>query len=292
MNLNGSNIPRMLFRFRTWPATDPNRTRQILEQGTLYCSSPREFDDPHDNQLGAHATGSDLDIDRWLILDMGEVPDLMRKYNLSSITQLNTDTITDPEDRKVLARMAGRNVRRHSRVLCFSGDCSNELMWAFYTDNHTGICLGFDTQHELFQAAKPVLYTHSPTDVDHLAQSGGAPDQLAFCKSLAWQFQKEWRIVLPGAEPRRVAFPKQSLKLVILGYRFPDRHFDDLKKTLITGSYQVDIIRVQRIPNRYELGFLKDGSIAPKQPQQTPPQNPTPNVKKPKTRRRARHKGT
>jgi len=82
-------------------------------------------------------------------------------------------------------------------------------------------------------------------------------DHLAFCKSLAWQFQKEWRLVFPGDEPKKVQFPRESLVTVILGYRFPGPHFDGLKQVLIKGGYRVDILRAERFPNSYEFGSIK-----------------------------------
>lgn len=256
-----NDIPKQLFQFRTWPATGKNHTQEILEEGAFYCSGPREFDDPHDSQLGAHATGSDLDIDRWLLHDMEGIPNLLRKYKLSSLTQLSDQIATDPEDKKVLAAAARRRTRRHTRVLCLSGDWKNELMWAFYANNHEGICLCFDTSHKFFRDAKPILYTHSPADIAHMVGSESPIDHLAFCKSLAWQFQKEWRLVFSGDEPKKVQFPKESLTAVILGYRFPETFFDGLKQILINGCYRLDIFRVERIPNTYELGFIKRGKI-------------------------------
>lgn len=253
--------PEHLFRFRTWPAKGKNYTQEILEEGTFFCSEPREFDDLHDSQLGAYATGSHLDIDRWLLHDMEGIPDLLRKYKLSSITQLSDQTVTDAEDRRVLAAAARRRTRRHTRVLCLSADWKSELMWAFYANNHRGICLCFETSYEFFRDAKPVLYTHSPADVAYMDGSESPVDHLAFCKSLAWQFQKEWRLVFPGEEPKKVQFPRASLVAVILGYRFPEPQFEGLKQVLIDGGYHVDMLRVERIPNSYELSFIKRDRI-------------------------------
>jgi len=194
---------------------------------------------------------------------MADIPALMRKYKLSSLTQLNEQTVTGPEDRKILAAIARRNARRHTRVLCLSGEWANELMWAFYADNHRGLCLCFNTEHEFFQNAKPVLYTHSPVDVEHLVDSQAEVDHVAYCKSLAWQFQKEWRIVFPGDEPNKVKFPRESLSAVILGYRFPGPQFDGLKQVLINGGYRVEVLRAERIPQTYELGLINIGRIDP-----------------------------
>lgn len=256
--------PTHFFKFRPWPRKGKNHTRTLLEKTAFWCSNPRDLDDPHDNQLGAHPTGGDRDIDRWLLHDMAGIPDLMRKYKLRSLTHLFDDSLVmESEDRKILAASAGRKTRRNSRVLCLSSDFSSELMWAFYSNNHEGICLCFDAQHDYFKAARPVLYTHTPTDVFHMGPEG-TTDQAAFCKSLSWQFQKEWRLILPGDEPKLVPFPKCALKAVILGYRFSEVCSEELKTILVEHGYQVELLRAERIPNSFTLGLIELGKTMPK----------------------------
>lgn len=256
-----SENPKQLFKFRSWPNAGENRTKELLEEGTIYCSTPREFDDPHDSQLGAFATGSPLDMDRWLNHDMREPLVLMRKYRLSSISELFELADSNEEVRETMEKMRRLTARRNSRVICFSGEWANELMWAFYADNHRGLCLCFDTKHEFLQNAKPVVYSHSPADVEHLVDSEAETDHMAYCKSLAWQFQKEWRIVFLGNEPKKVQFPKESLSAVILGYRFPESEFENLKDVLVKGGYLVKIFTTERIPNSYELKLVERGEV-------------------------------
>ena len=94
---------------------------------------------------------------------------------------------------------------------------------------------------------------------------------MAYSKSLAWQFQKEWRLVFPGDEPKKVQFPKESLTAIILGYRFPESFFDGLKQVLIKNGYGVEIFRAERIPNTYELGLINLGGIGSvEKPSQSP----------------------
>ncbi len=116
------SLPKQLFRFRAWPADGRNYTRELLESGEFYCSTPREFDDVHDCQLGAYATGDHFDIDRWLIHDMEGIPALLQKYKLSSPTQLSSETVTDPADLKILADAAKRHARRNTPVLCLAAE--------------------------------------------------------------------------------------------------------------------------------------------------------------------------
>ena len=264
-------LPKLLFRYRSWTTslrkdgngtiTERNYTKESLETGTFHFSSPRDFDDLHDSLLGPHATGSPLDIDRF-ILHHKDLFALMRERGLQSLTQL--DTLNDEAAKKVFAPLAGHEARRHSRVLCFAEEMNNELMWATYANYHHGICLGFYTSDSFFAGIQPIDYVAAPVAEVVLASEPVAHvDPWSLRKSKAWEFQKEWRLVLPGDEPKRVDFPKHALKVVVLGYRFAERDFAELKEVLIRGRYQVQIFRIERVPGTFELGNFHVGEISP-----------------------------
>src|SRR6266404_2820404 len=74
--------PALLCKFRSWKITgdrDPNtgeyqehhRSREMLLNAQFYSQPPRFFDDPHDAQQGAKATGSPRDMDKFIIHDIG-----------------------------------------------------------------------------------------------------------------------------------------------------------------------------------------------------------------------------
>lgn len=279
-----NQVPEILFRYRSWTSvlrkdekggiTERNYTKESLENGTFHFSSPRDFDDLHDSLLGPHATGSPLDIDRFL-LHHKDLFALMRERGLGSITQL--DTLKDEAAQKVFAPLAGHEARQHSRVLCFAEEMNNELMWATYANYHRGICLGFDTSDPFFAVIQPIQYVDAPVADAVLATAREAQvDPWSLRKSKAWEFQKEWRLVLPGDEPKRVDFPKQALKVIVLGYRFTERDFAELKEVLIRGRYRVQIFRIERVPGTFELGNFHVGEIAePSETKENPPNEPT-----------------
>lgn len=265
-----SKIPEILFKYRSWASvlrkdengsvTERNYTKESLETGTFHFSSPRDFDDLHDSLLGPHATGSPLDIDRF-ILHHKDLFSLMRERKLGSLTQLNT--LTDEAAKKAFAPLTGQETRRHSRVLCFAEEMNNELMWAGYADYHRGICLGFDTSVPLFSGIQRVQYLNAPVaDAESPNSPADQIDPWSLRKSEAWEFQKEWRLVLPGDEPKRVEFPKHALKVIVLGYRFQERDFDDLKSVLIQGGYQVQVFRIERVPGTFTLATFFVGEIS------------------------------
>ena len=276
-----NKIPEILSRYRSWTSalrkdgnggvTERNYTKESLENRTFHFSSPRDFDDLHDSLLGPHATGSPLDIDRF-ILHHKDLFALMRERGLGSITQL--DTLKDEAAQKVFAPLAGHEARRHSRVLCFAEEMDNELMWAGYADYHRGICLGFDTSDPFFSGIQRVQYLDAPSaDTDSSNSPANQVDPWSLRKSKAWEFQKEWRLVLPGDEPKRVEFPKHALKAVVLGYRFRERDFDELKAVLIRGGYRVQVFRIERVTDSSRLVNFHVGEIA----EQTKAAASTPN---------------
>jgi hypothetical protein len=73
---------------------------------------------------------------RFKITKLTELNDIfdLAPYDLSDPTISNALT----ETRLELGKAAG--------LICFSAKCSDPVIWAHYSGNHTGICLGFDIQ--------------------------------------------------------------------------------------------------------------------------------------------------
>ena len=128
-------------------------------------------------------------------------------------------------------------------------------MWTFYAQEQHGFCLGYSTQSDLFSRARPVLYTHSPADVLHLEDPTTGYDPLTFCKSTDWQFEKEWRVCLPGAGPKRVDFSNEKLVSVHVGYRMKDAHLQEVANTLKKSGYKPEDTELFGI-ERLDMSFI------------------------------------
>ena len=129
-------------------------------------------------------------------------------------------------------------------------------MWTFYAQEHQGFCLGYNTSSELFQRARPVVYTHSPNDVLHLQDPVMGNDPLSFCKSPDWQFEREWRVCLPEAEPKRVDLSKEKLVSIHVGYRMKDAQLQEIAVALGRAGYKPDetkLFAMERSPMSFLL---------------------------------------
>jgi hypothetical protein len=79
-------------------------------------------------------------------------------------------------------------------VLCFSEDKADVLQWAHYADRHKGICLGFDVSgsEEKFGRVQYVAERFAFPERPDLGFSW----KLLSTKSVAWKYEKEWRVFL------------------------------------------------------------------------------------------------
>lgn len=266
MSTPSNQRPASLFKYRPWlpqcqrrsdgSLVSVNYTENLIREARFYCQGPRDFDDPHDSHTGPVPTGSDLDIDRFVIEGMAPVVLAMRKSGLTSLTQLSN--VQTAESAVALRHLAGHTVRRDYRILCLSAVGDSELMWSFYADNHRGVCLEFDGTADCFAEMEEVCYADTPSDT---ANFHSWPIQAeALEKSSAWRHQQEWRLFSPDTF---WPFPKSALKRVILGYRFPDPALGSLLQAIAGSGYEVEIAQMQRLPNSYQFYPVNRGSVAP-----------------------------
>ncbi len=127
-------------------------------------------------------------------------------------------------------RSEKQKISEFFKLLCFSEIYSDPAMWAYYGDNHKGICLGFEVS---INSLIPVNYKLERLHFPHL-------EQLSFedwhkqivipfvsTKSESWKHEKEFRMLITTNdcthENDKFYYPFDiNLKLeeVILGHRF------------------------------------------------------------------------
>ncbi len=118
--------------------------------------------------------------------------------------------------------------------LSFSLECDNGLMWAYYTRNRAGMCLGFDFStwipsgdiefDKVNYDAPTSIAAHNRTDDEQISLL----KRLLISKQPIWIHEKEWRALVPKNSPLIetrgktdffVRIPTQTLKTVVFGDR-------------------------------------------------------------------------
>jgi Protein of unknown function (DUF2971) len=159
-------------------------------------------------------------------------------------------------------------IHKEYRVYCLSTKSDSALMWAHYSDNHTGVCLEFSCDNLVLGSALEVQYREEYPlyDVtDGTIQNGLLP----FCsKSSVWSYENEYRViaqeksgVFPGLRTRKnfLKYPRGALKAVIMGCMMSPSNADELRgifdQEFPCGA--VELKRAVRTPNRYSLSIEK-----------------------------------
>jgi hypothetical protein len=156
-----------------------------------------------------------------------------------------------------------------SGVCCFTAHANHPLLWAHYANAHQGVCLVFnnlDNECPIFEQLMPVLYVSDPPKIRLLdfymnrRQFVADAFKLVHTKQTDWEYEKEWRYVLPSKKPlsadeRTLRFSEQHLCKVILGDRISSEH----RKTILTMTsgrrFPLLIYQAKVTDGSYHLSF-------------------------------------
>lgn len=214
-------LPKRLFKFRGFTDGALNN----LKENTLFCAKPKTFNDPFDCGLTLRGPDERTVYVKALIAlgckDEGQLMEVNKAVDpyaaFIQIVERQTDHVGRLDSKEFRERMAHaffepvqllNDKMRDSCNICSLSERVNSLpMWAHYGDDHCGFAMEYDF-HKLDSRSKlrssiwPVLYEEKRYDVTE--QIFGRPVRAfnelfvlggALCKSVDWQYEREWRIV-------------------------------------------------------------------------------------------------
>lgn len=181
MNFKNEKMPEFLYQY-----TKVKHADDLLKNDLMFLRTFDNLNDPFDGDF----LGVDEDIHRLAVEEVNGESYQIKK----DVVRIEVDF----------------DYKKEYRVACFSesNDCSP--MWAFYGDNHKGICVGYafheNSLFELF--CYPIYYVESTNNdsITHkLIEDEILPNrqlmEIFIKKSESWNFENEWRIVLSDKKP-------------------------------------------------------------------------------------------
>jgi hypothetical protein len=141
---------------------------------------------------------------------------------------------------KLLPAMLQTTANSLLGALSLSEVCDHELMWSHYAEEHKGFVVGFESSHSFFNQQKSssdelrhlrkIEYRDRPPVINLMNTNA---TELFFVKSKKWDYESEWRMVLPLSDANKVVeknpydihlfkFPAESIKKIIIGARASD----------------------------------------------------------------------
>lgn len=253
----------LLYKYRpAMGSSDTDNTRRIFSSSSLYYAKASTFNDPFDAQVNIEANSTKEEaIDRhWLVLRerARKRGDFVGAVNFTySNAQSNINRIYDDVKNNTYIDHDRyyRDMVDKLGMVALAEDRDNLLLWAHYSANHYGMCLGFEWDETGLPPAEEVIYQNRYRTLEYYSHT---EDEIAAIsllqKSADWAYEREWRSVAKPEFDYVVKFmPSNS-------------YYKELAK-IISGNSSLnrDHIRSLRKKHRFLVGEVRvEGSGAKK----------------------------
>ena len=146
------------------------------------------------------------------------------------------------------------------KIACFSENKDSIPMWAYYANNHQGICLEYDVQSltgdnaKLKEAFCKVHYSeYRPRDID----VDDGRNRALIVKGSQWAHEHEWRLI---CKPKGNFVDLPCLSAVYLGVNFleddnAEEKLDKLIKAIKKCGRDIKLYAGMADPEKYALMF-------------------------------------
>jgi hypothetical protein len=162
-------------------------------------------------------------------------------------------------------------IRNSSFIACFAEDVSSILMWSHYTDCHKGFVLQYDFR-DLLMSLKgegfpfPVIYHDQRYNVTRYIHSllkgnnGNILDSilLQLYKSIDWEYEKEWRMVIPKINKEGEDFKFYCKpKAIYYGSKISVEHKNQLHEIAVKKGIDEYQAQLDHFSSNYKMTLKK-----------------------------------
>jgi hypothetical protein len=264
------SLPKVLYKYRDWNIDFHKKCLLVPE---IYYSHPKSLNDPYDIRVPVKVDYGDVDS-----------PEFFKKIE-ETIKYAHPELITDSYAFQVASSNLHDLIKRNPKawfeqnlksiresnlydsigVFSLTLDATNETMWAYYSNDHKGFCIGYDPV-EVYKAhpcsCTYVRYTNEPQKKSLLDTTNR--DSLFedfYLKQKKWQHEKEYRFVtmyMAREKDRIINIPKHAIKQVVLGRSISRDHEKEIKN-ILKQDYQsnVELFRLEESVSDYGFNLIK-----------------------------------
>lgn len=182
--------PEVLYKYR--PIN--KFTLDTLVSNQIYFSTPAKFNDPFDTKCSFSKTIEKASYDEAIKIFGSDAED-MHLFKADGLINATTEEFIQELSQK--------------GILSLCETKNNQLLWAHYAADHTGICIGFEVSNENSlgdsKHTHKVSYTESYPSISQ--RSLGSPrhrkeaqHRVLHTKSKLWSYEQEWRCIYPEGD--------------------------------------------------------------------------------------------
>jgi hypothetical protein len=186
----------------------------------------------------------------------------LRRTRISELNdpfELRPYDLTNASHRTVFLRTRDELAERYG-LLCFSAGWNDPVIWSHYSDNHRGLCLGFDVppSRQGEPQAKKVEYIDAPLPLPKnllsMDEEQRRPivDRMLYTKYRFWEYEKEIRVWTDLEEEFFDFCDGLQLVEVIIGAASP-LPTGEITRALGSSVEQVKVTRASPAHNAFEI---------------------------------------
>lgn len=250
------DLPDILYKYRTW--TDEYH-KTILTNQIVYMSSPYDFEDPKDcKSQKQYDFLMDKDIYNHYFKDSQERnPERTRQQHRKHARGwFKKSPMRHPEYIQEKQKKHLQDFSAHFGILSLTANPNSHPMWLKYSDNHNGICIGFNPKLMFkylggggkvdYYDELPIILQNDNFEEEHYKQ--------IFCKERKWEFEEEYRTHMVYKEiatkkDRQIEIPKECYVEIIFGFNTTIEFKNEITETCRTEGLNVDFKQVISIDN-------------------------------------------
>jgi len=265
-----SEIPDVLYKYRFFDTLD--RHLSILTEWELWFTSAREFNDPYDSVLQFDFTDHPKGImQRWAMdLVRRTVPNLSRPERRRVVKSRLSEIRATPDYKELFHKKDLEHTYRKFGICSLSAIHDDLLMWAHYSHNHSGFCVGLRTEvifavmnalakeHELLLDIVKIDYSDRMPQINFfqsmLSENRDADIiKLLSTKSTHWSYEKEYRLTLWERVSQSIRFLPEIIDSIFMGCRISPRNRDRILD--IAQQLEVPAFEGTLSSKRFEILF-------------------------------------
>ncbi|MFB6342358.1 DUF2971 domain-containing protein [Saccharicrinis sp. FJH62] len=232
--------------------------KEILLKQSLKFSDPNTFNDPFD----CNEKLLRINYDEKLVEET--INNLSVKISRQERRELKRKFKNQSNQAEIL-----KEKRKEYKLSCFSEVNNEVLMWSYYADKHSGICIGFNFPHKYDGKfiLCPVKYLAELRELD------GATDLYRIIlywlttKSIRWKYEKEIRAISrckdQKSEHEYINYESKYVKEIIFGCNVPDKKIEEAIEKIRKSNLDFNNITIKRMIINENNFLLSEKTIKP-----------------------------
>jgi len=215
-----------LFKYISFNAQNEKYTKKLLLDNKIYLSSPKDFNDPFDCTAEFSFGDNEYEKYQYYYNTLKKTRKDLTEGNIKRrINHLKDSGWINSKQTESRTESIIKNAINDIGVLCLTKKPDNLLMWAHYSQRHTGICLQFNHKEGsvIYDNTSKVIYSTEYPKLNFAVDPEDTWKKILFTKSIQWEYEAEWRFIdLRGYGEETI--PPDLIKGIIFGMRIPEEN--------------------------------------------------------------------